>query len=77
MSVSKDSNTLHHMNQAKHFTENSVMTRLGDILRVKGPADPRNTVYSNNTWSITKLRAELSCNLFVECKVRKYMYVRV
>ena len=41
-SVSKGSNTLHHMNQAKHFTENSVMTRFGDMVRGLGPANPQN-----------------------------------
>ena len=39
-SVSKGSNIPHHMNRARHFMENSVMTRLGDILRSWGPADP-------------------------------------
>ena len=54
MSVSKDSNTLHHMNQAKHFTENSVMTRLGDILRVKGPADRPEIRYTQTTLGVSQ-----------------------
>ena len=32
--------TLHHINRAKPFMENSAMARLRDILRGWGPADP-------------------------------------
>ena len=34
------SNTLHHINRVKLFTENSAMARLRDILKGWGPGDP-------------------------------------
>ena len=51
--------TLHHINRAKLFTENSAMARIRDILRGWGPADPRNilkqdswcTILANRPWA--------------------------
>ena len=54
------SNTLHHMNSAKTFTENSAMARLRDILRGLGPAAPEMCL--SEIHGFTKLRMGLSCD---------------
>ena len=48
------SNTHHHINRAKRFTENSAMARLWDILMGRGPIVTKDLYYS--TWIGLKRR---------------------
>ena len=61
------SNTLHRINRAILFTENSAMASFRDILRSWGPANP--LIYSSKSHGFTKLSMRLIHNALLTCGV--------
>ena len=54
------SSTVHHINRAKPFTENSAVAKLQDIVRGLGPAEPLNLLkhmdWAKKRWSSAQIR---------------------